>query len=53
MTDLQVLIIADDPLARAGLAVPLASQPGIVVVGQSDSGADDLAAALAAFSQML
>lgn len=34
--DLRVLIIARDPLARAGLAVLLEQQPGCVVVGQVD-----------------
>jgi two-component system nitrate/nitrite response regulator NarL len=34
VTDLRVLIIADDPLARAGLAALLADQPGCTVVGQ-------------------
>jgi DNA-binding NarL/FixJ family response regulator len=34
MSDVRVLIVADDPLARAGLAALLAAQPGCVVVGQ-------------------
>lgn len=34
MSDLRVLIVADDPLARAGLAALLAVQPGCLVVGQ-------------------
>lgn len=34
MDELRVLIIADDPLARAGLATLLANQPGCRVVGQ-------------------
>jgi two-component system, NarL family, nitrate/nitrite response regulator NarL len=32
--DLRVLVVADDPLARAGLATLLAGQPGCSVVGQ-------------------
>jgi DNA-binding NarL/FixJ family response regulator len=35
MSDLRVLIVADDPLARAGLAALLSAQPGCVVVGQA------------------
>jgi DNA-binding NarL/FixJ family response regulator len=34
VTDLRILIIADDPLARAGLATLLADQPGCTVVGR-------------------
>lgn len=44
MTGVRVLIIADDPLARAGLATLLADLPGVVVAGRV-SGADDLPAA--------
>jgi two-component system, NarL family, nitrate/nitrite response regulator NarL len=43
MADLRILVIADDPLARAGLASLLAEQPGCVVVGRA-SGLDDLPA---------
>jgi DNA-binding NarL/FixJ family response regulator len=43
MSDLNVLIIGDNPLARMGLAALLAGQPGLVVAGQT-SGADDLQA---------
>ena len=39
MNELRVLIVADDPLVRAGLAVLLADQPGCVVVGQLASEA--------------
>jgi len=39
LNDLRVLIVAEDPLARAGLAVLLADQPGCLVVGQVASGA--------------
>ena len=34
MNEVRVLVVADDPLARAGLATMLASQPGCNVVGQ-------------------
>ncbi len=34
VADLRILIIADDPLARAGLATLLASQPGCIIAGQ-------------------
>jgi two-component system nitrate/nitrite response regulator NarL len=44
MRELRVLITADDPLARAGLATLLASQPDCVVVGQVTPG--DLAGML-------
>jgi len=42
---MRVLVVADDPLARAGLATLLASQPACAVVGQAASDAD-LAGAL-------
>lgn len=45
MDDLRVLIVADDPLARAGLAALLADQPGCQVIGQV-SGDTDLLDAL-------
>ena len=38
MTDLRLLIIAPDPLARAGLATLLADRPGYDVVGQIGLG---------------
>lgn len=41
----RVMIVADDPLARAGLAALLGEIEGCVVVGQAAAG-DDLAAAL-------
>lgn len=41
MSDLNVLIIGDNPLARMGLAALLAGQPGLIVAGQT-SGANDL-----------
>jgi DNA-binding NarL/FixJ family response regulator len=44
MRELRVLITADDPLARAGLATLLADQPDCTVVGQVTSA--DLAAML-------
>lgn len=37
MSDLRVLIAADDPLARAGLAALLANEPSVVVIGQVDT----------------
>ena len=43
--DLLVLIVASDPLARAGLAALLADQPGCSVVGQV-TGEADVAAAI-------
>lgn len=46
MAPLRVLVVATDPLARAGLSALLADEPGIEVAGRSD-GADwhaDLAA---------
>lgn len=43
MTDLRVLIVAADPLARSGLASLLTGQPGLEIAGQSD-GSGDLAA---------
>jgi two-component system, NarL family, nitrate/nitrite response regulator NarL len=36
----RVLIIAENPLARLGLAALLTGQPGITVVGQTGSGGD-------------
>lgn len=36
----RVLIVADDPLARAGLATALAAQPACLVVGQAAAQAD-------------
>ena len=38
--DLRVLVVAGDPLARAGLATLLANQPGCEVVGQVAGDAD-------------
>jgi DNA-binding NarL/FixJ family response regulator len=40
MSNLRILIVADDPLARAGLAALLRSQPDCAVVGQVSSKAD-------------
>ncbi len=37
---LRVLVVADDPLARTGLASLLASQPGYVIVGQVAGNSD-------------
>jgi DNA-binding NarL/FixJ family response regulator len=41
MTDLRILIVGDNPLARTGLAALLAGESGITVVGQV-AGGDDL-----------
>lgn len=38
--DLRILVVSDDPLARAGLAVLLADQPGCAIVGQVSGTAD-------------
>ena len=43
MPDLRVLIVADDPLARAGLATLLTHQPDCTVVGQMAAHTDILA----------
>ena len=45
--DLRILILADDPLARAGLAALLAGQPGCIIAGQVASS-DDLLEAIQA-----
>lgn len=45
MRDLRVLVVADNLLARAGLAALLTAQPGLAVTGQTAGGdtlADDL-----------
>ena len=36
MPDLRVLVIASNPLARAGLSALLADQPGLNIVGQAE-----------------
>ena len=41
--ELRVLVVADDHLARAGLATLLAEQPECVIAGQISSGAELLA----------
>ena len=43
--DLRVLVVADNPLARTGLAALLAQEPGCTVVGQAGDE-DDVSAAL-------
>jgi DNA-binding NarL/FixJ family response regulator len=48
MTDLRLLIISPDPLARAGLATLLADRSGYEVVGQIDIG-ESLPAVLGAY----
>ena len=40
MTDLRLLVVAGDPLARTGLSLALNDQPGCEVVGQVASGAE-------------
>ncbi len=50
MADLRILIVADDPLARAGLAALLGAQPGCGIAGQVPSGAaEELAASIATY----
>ena len=41
--DTRVLIVGDDPLARGGLAVLLAGEPGVEVLGQASPGAEAVA----------
>ncbi len=41
MPDLRVLVVASNPLARAGLAALLADQPGITIVGQVENDLPD------------
>lgn len=53
MDDLRVLIVADDPLARAGLAALLADQERCQVVGQVAHQADLLAEIDAAFPDVV
>lgn len=43
MDDIRLLIVADDPLARAGLATLLADQPGCAIVGRISGETDVLA----------
>ena len=43
INSLRLLVIADDPLARAGLAALLAAQPGCIVVGKITDAANLLA----------
>lgn len=38
--DIRVLVVAADPLARAGLATLLSDQPGWIIAGQSSGEAD-------------
>lgn len=49
LNDIRVLIVAESPLARAGLAALLASQAGLAVVGQTAPDAE-LTTALAAYA---
>ncbi|SRR5690554_3572429 len=48
MDEIRVLVVADDPLARAGLAALLAGEESCEVIGLA-SGEDDLDAALTAY----
>ena len=48
LENLRVLVVADDPLARAGLAVLLSEQPGCTVMGQV-SGHEDIATQAAVY----
>jgi len=41
MPDLRVLVVASNPLARAGLAALLADQPGLTIVGQVENDLPD------------
>ena len=40
LQDLRILIVADDPLARGGLATLLREQPGCEIAGQAASQSD-------------
>ncbi len=42
LSDVKVLVVGDDPLARAGLVGLLAAEPGIDVTGQTSSMVDAL-----------
>jgi DNA-binding NarL/FixJ family response regulator len=48
MDEVRVLVVADDPLARAGLGALLARQPGIILAGQV-APAGDLAEEVAVY----
>lgn len=48
LDDIRVLVVAENPLARAGLAAILESQPGLAVVGQTAPDAE-LTSAFAAY----
>ena len=47
--DLRILIVAENPLARMGLAALLASLPNMIVVGQT-TGDNDIAESVAAYT---
>jgi DNA-binding NarL/FixJ family response regulator len=49
LLDLRVLIVADDPLARAGIAALVAGQPLVTVAGQAASDGE-MTAAVSAFA---
>jgi two-component system LytT family response regulator len=44
VNDVRVLLVDDEPLARAGLRAILGEEPGLAVVGESGCGADAIAA---------
>lgn len=44
MSDLRVLVVDDEPLARAGLRAILREEPDVAVIGESSTGADAVAA---------
>ena len=44
MTDVRVLLVDDEPLARAGLRAILRDEPNVDVVGESGCGADAIVA---------
>lgn len=53
MKDLRLVVVAEDPLARAGLAGLLADQPGLVVLAQSDGRRELVAEAVSAHAEVI
>lgn len=41
---IRVLVVDDDPLVRAGLAMILAAAPGLILVGEAADGTEVVAA---------